>query len=361
MPLLLALSILFWHGDSTRLQRVSILPLPLVYYTPETRLAYGVATTLTIRPRIQPGPDTATLPARPSQLSFGIARTLNRQLLFYLPFSLFLRRNTYYLSGELGYYRYNYYYYGLGTRETAPELYGVNFPRVRLAAFRRLKTLPRKGILYGGMRYQYEDYQVTSVEPGGQLAGGEVPGGRGSRLSGLGLGLFLDRRDHLFFPTRGSLVDLTYLHHAPGLGGNVRFDRYVADVATYHALGRHGVLALNGVLSLTRGEAPFNALSLLGGTRRMRGYYEGRFRDQQLGLLQAEVRFDLYGRLGGVVFGSLGVLGTERPLLRLSDPKTAGGAGLRFTLNRRDHLNLRLDYGLGRGSGGLYVTIGEAF
>ncbi len=93
----------------------------------------------------------------------------------------------------------------------------------------------------------------------------------------------------------------------------------------------------------------------------MRGYYEGRFRDQNVALLQSEVRFDLYKRLGGVVFGAVGVLGDNQMLLRPDDPKVAYGAGLRFTVNRRDHLNIRLDYGIGRQSSGLYLTIGEAF
>lgn len=343
----------------------SVLPLPLVYYTPETRLAFGAAAAFAFRFRR----DMARLRAdstrgasvRPSQVTLGVAYTQNRQVLFYLPFQIFYDRDTYYLNGEAGFYRYNYFFFGTGQRDAPRELFGVDFPRIRINAFRRVARSLPAGKLYAGLRYQYEDYRVNDVKPGGLLASGTVPGGRGSRLSGAGLGLFFDSRDRVFFPARGVVADLAYLHQAEFLGGNVRFDRYTADVSSYHRLHRRAILALNYFVSVTRGAAPFNAMTLLGGTRRMRGYYEGRYRDQNGALVQGELRFDLVGRLGGVVFGSVGLLGDERRLLRADDPKWAGGGGLRFTLNRPDHLNIRLDYGLGRQSTGLYLTIGEAF
>lgn len=345
----------------------SLLPLPLIYYTPETRLAYGVAATATFRF----GRDMAFLRSdssrqaraavRPSQVTLGFAYTQNRQILFYLPFQIFYDQDNYYVNGEAGYYRYSYYFFGVGQQEVSRELYGVNFPRIRINAFRRISPSMNRGKIYAGIRYQYEDYQVTSVEPGGLLASGTVPGGLGSRLSGAGLGLFYDSRNAIFFPSKGLVADIAYLNQHQLLGSNVRFDRYTADVSSYHALSSHAILALNYFVSFTAGVAPFNALSLLGGTRRMRGYYEGRYRDQNAALLQSELRFDLYKRLGGVIFGSVGILGNSQSVLQPTEPKLAYGAGLRFTVNRRDHINIRLDYGLGRQSSGFYLTIGEAF
>ena len=343
-------------------KRLAVIPLPLVYYTPETRLAYGAALTATLRFRR----DAGLADARPSQVTLGVAYTQNHQLLLYLPFQLFYDHNRYYAYGEAGYYRYNYYFYGLGAHEVPRELYGVNFPRVRLNAFRRLGSGLGRGKLYAGLRYQYEDYRVNSVAAGGLLATGTVPGGRGSRLTGGGLGLFYDSRDNVFFPSKGVVADAAFLYRnravgaGPG-GETTRFDRYSADVSSYHALGKHAILAANYFASFTAGTAPFNALSLLGGTKRLRGYYEGRYRDQNAALLQTELRLDVYHRLGVVVFGGVGVLGDDQTLLRLHESKGAYGAGLRFTINQRDHLNLRLDYGRGRQSSGFYLTVGEAF
>ena len=343
-------------------KRLALIPLPLVYYTPETRLAYGAAVTAALRFRR----DAGFADARPSQITFGVAYTQNRQLLLYLPFQIFYDRNNYYAYGEAGYYRYNYYFYGLGEHEVPRELYGVNFPRVRVNAFRRVAPGLSRGKLYAGLRYQYEDYRVGAVANGGLLATGAVPGGRGSRLTGGGLGLFYDSRDNVFFPSKGVVADGAFLYRnragGAGAGGETtRFTRYSADVSSYHALSKHAIVAINYFAGFTVGVAPFNALSLLGGTKRLRGYYEGRYRDRNAALLQTELRFDVYRRLGAVVFGGVGTLGDDQALLRLHKPKGAYGAGLRFTINQRDHLNLRIDYGLGRQSGGLYLTIGEAF
>ncbi|UOQ75864.1 hypothetical protein MUN84_14635 [Hymenobacter sp. 5516J-16] len=44
------------------------------------------------------------------------------------------------------------------------------------------------------------------------------------------------------------------------------------------------------------------------------------------------------------------------------DMKYAGGGGIRFRFNRRDRLNIRLDYGVGSGgNSGIIFAVGEAF
>lgn len=307
-------------------------------------------------------------------MTVGAAYTQNKQLLFYIPFQIFYKNNLYFANGELGYYRYNYYFFGIGQRNVPAELYGVNFPRVRINVFRRLTKVdpgkPGRG-LYAGLRYQYEKYAITSVVSDGALASGnvpgmEIPGSLGSLLSGVGTGIFYDSRNNVFYPSQGMVADLTYLSQGTAVGSQVRFDRYVADVSTYHPLSTQATLALNYVLSVTSsGDAPFNALSLLGGTKRGRGFYEGRFRDENMALLQAEFRLHVWKRLGAVAFGSVGTLGNRSDFIRLNDPKVAYGAGLRFRVNR-DLVNLRLDYARGipyasLGSSGIYLTIGEAF
>ncbi len=270
------------------------------------------------------------------------------------------------------YYKYNYFFFGLRDQETPKETYGVNFPRIRIGLFRRLTGSANGQGLYAGLRYQFENYDVTDVDPEGLLASGTVPGGLGNRISGIGPGLLFDTRDNILFPSRGVMADLSFKAHSRGIGSTSNFARYVADVATYHPLTNRTTLALNYVLSLTTGTAPFSALSFLGGNKRGRGFYEGRYRDDNLAMLQAEVRQHVWWRLGVVAFGSVGVLGTsikgaayQNEFLRLNQPKGTYGAGLRVRINN-DKLNIRADYGrglpqTGTGSSGFYLTIGEAF
>jgi len=331
-------------------KRWSILPFPVVYYTPETKWAYGVALTSTFRFK---GDSTN---ARPSQLSSGVVFTQQKQALYYLPFQIFLKNAQYYFYGEVGFYRYNFFYFGIGNLPVPKELYGVDFPRIKLNFLK--KVAPH---LYLGLRYQYEDYRITDTEANGAFATDQVPGSPRSITSGLGLGAFYDTRDVIFFPTRGTMADLGYFYNAAVLGGNVRFDRLYADVSAYQTILPNTVLVGNLYGNFTWGNTPFNMLSELGGGKRMRGYYQGRFRDNNTLLAQAETRFNVYKRWGGVVFSSAAVLGNQADFMRFNDPKYAYGAGVRFTANRRDHLNIRFDYAIGSDGGNFYLTIGEAF
>ncbi len=101
-------------------------------------------------------------------------------------------------------------------------------------------------------------------------------------------------------------------------------------------------------------------MSALGSGKKLRGYYEARFRDENAALLQTELHVNVWKRLSAVVFGGIGVLGNSQQLLRVNAPKAAGGAGLRIRIND-DRLNIRADYGIGNNSTGLYLTMGEAF
>jgi len=76
---------------------------------------------------------------------------------------------------------------------------------------------------------------------------------------------------------------------------------------------------------------------------------------------QAEYRVELPWRLGLVGFGGVG--GVERYWgdLRVKDLLPAGGVGLRFNLDKKNHINYRVDWGYGRAGGSLSISVTEAF
>lgn len=331
-------------------KRLTAFPFPVVYYAPETRLVGGIAGITTFRLR----PDS--LRARPSSVTAGAAYTQNKQVLLYANFNIFYNAARWYAFGEAGYYKYSYKFFGIGQAETPEVLYGVDYPRIKLTATRRV--LPH---LYTGIGAMYEDYKITDTATTGPLANDGIPGIRGSRTVGFGPQLVYDSRDSVLFPTHGFFGTAGWQASSPTFGANCSFNRYVLDVSYYRKLRPKVVLATNVFTSLVTGDAPFQQQSLLGGNRRLRGYYEGRYIDKNLTLLQSEVRLPLWRRFGAAVFGGLAALGGEDDFLRLNDLKYAGGLGLRFNVVRRDHLNLRLDYAVGQGSSGIYFTVGEAF
>jgi outer membrane protein assembly factor BamA len=149
---------------------------------------------------------------------------------------------------------------------------------------------------------------------------------------------------------------------APILGSNYLYTSYVLDLRRFLRIYRNQVLALQVLGNFNVGEVPLRSLAMLGGSSTMRGYYAGRFRDKNAGLLQAEYRVPLFWRLGAVGFADMGNVGPELSEVNLQQFKYSYGGGLRVALNQQEKLNLRLDYGIAKGrSNGFYLQLGEAF
>jgi outer membrane protein assembly factor BamA len=296
--------------------------------------------------------------ANPSQVAFGVTYTQNKQVLVFLPFTVFYDNNNYYFNADIGWFRYNFFYYGIGEARVEEELFDVTFPRVRLLASRKVGANT-----YLGIRYQFEQYDVTRTQEGGELSTGRIAGSQFSRTSSLGLSVLHDTRDSVFYPRKGIFGEFYVLPTSPILGADRTFIRYFADLSLYRSLSKRVVLATNYVGSFTQGkDVPFSQLSMLGGPRKMRGIYEGFFRDANTLLGQAELRWEVWRWVGLAGFGAVGFMGDSAQWIRFQQPKFTYGAGLRLTTQKKNHLNIRLDYGMSpytRGS--FYATIGEAF
>lgn len=338
-------------ADSTS-KRTTIFGLPIVYYTPETRWAFGAAGFLSWR-----FPAEADS-SRPSQIQVGGAYTLNDQILSYVSYQLWWDDERCTLFGELGWYRYNYYYFGIGNDNPADakELYGVNYPRLR--ATLQYAFIPH---LYAGVRLTADDFRITQLAPDGALINGNVAGTDGGLNSGAGLAFTYDTRDKTFEAHTGWYAELNIDRHGHYLNSAFDYTHITLDLRKYISINTKNFLALNLYTESISGTAPFITLALLGGNKRMRGLYEGRYRDNTSAIVQAEYRRPIIGRLGAVAFGGVGVVANGYGDMQLQYLRKNYGAGLRFAVNKEDRINIRLDVGLGGSEPAYYLTIGEAF
>lgn len=331
----------------------SLVALPIVFLTPETSWGFGAASVYTFR---LPGEPRST---RPSQLQLGGAYTLENQVLLYLPFQVFWQKEAYNAYGELGYYRYTYFYYGIGNgfENYGGELFDLAYPRLRLNVAH--KAL---GEWYIGLRYWMDDMRVSGTVSDGLLERNRPEGIDGGLLSGAGPLALLDQRNNVFYPTEGQYLEWSVLYSGGILGSTFDFTKFTVDARRYwSAKESEAVFALNAYLEFNTGQPPFTHLSMVGGTRLMRGYYQGRYRDRQMGILQAEYRFPILWRFKGAVFGALGNVADQVDAFQLGNTRYALGLGLRFLLLEEEKAHVRLDYGFGGGSSGFYLTVGEAF
>jgi hypothetical protein len=326
--------------------------IPILYYTPETRTGYGIGTWLIQR---EPGdsghghPDNLWLSAEYTQLHQSILQAIPE---------LYFRHGTYRLQMRLRYHRFPTRFYGIGndTPEADKEQFTPVMRAVRVAFTRRLYA----DLSAGGLA-DYSDIDIVQVEPGRRLATGSVPGSQGSRVGGVGILVRWDSREQHFAPRAGSLLELTSLRYSDLDAQRYHFTRSELDVRGYLPLLEGHVLSLRLLLQSVSGVAPFTALPQLGGKFLLRGYYEGRYRDNELLALQAEYRAPLGGRWGATGFLGEGQVAPRLAALHGGGFKPAGGLGLRYAWDRRERINLRLDVASGRGTSGAYFSVGEAF
>jgi outer membrane protein assembly factor BamA len=338
------------QADSSKRNR--LFGYPVAFYSPETKLGFGLAGSYSFRFKNQA--DTTF----PSQITFGAAYTTNGQILLYAPFRLYGLKHKLITYGELGYYRYTYNFYGIGNSNPIDysESYLTYFTRLRLNIL--YEVLPQ---VYFGPRIWFEQQDIRSFETGKLLDTASVKGSRGSRTPGFGFTMNLDFRDNLFYPRKGLFSEIAIQTFQQSLGSNFVWTRFLADVSKYIPISKRSVLVFNGIIDFSTGNPPFTLMASLGGTKRMRGYYEGRFRDKNSVLLQSEFRSPLIGRFGFTVFGSLGSVANSINSFSTKYIRSTIGTGLRFRIDRKEKLNLRLDIAAGKGSQALYFTVGEAF
>ena len=161
------------------------------------------------------------------------------------------------------------------------------------------------------------------------------------------LGIFLqyDSRDIMHNASKGIFLKGEAKWYPKWLGNTGRhFGRVSLTFDAYQRLWKGGILAYDLYTDITIGTPSWHMYSKLGGMERMRGYYEGRYRDKRLIETQLELRQKVYRRHGIVGWFGLGqVWGTHR--FKWDNTLYSFGCGYRFEFKKG--MNIRLDYGWG--------------
>ena len=153
-----------------------------------------------------------------------------------------------------------------------------------------------------------------------------------------------------------------FLININNINGNDKFYVVELDVRHYNVLSPDHVIAGNIYFNGVGGDPPFYYLPALGGQNRMRGYFEGRYRDRNYFMMQLEYRQYFWWKFGFVVFAGAGDVAPELMKFSLTKLKYSYGLGLRFLFNKDEKVNLRMDLGFGNdGNSGIYFGIEEAF
>ena len=298
---------------------------------------------------------------RLSELKAFTFYTLENQYGLWLDHAVYTDENLWFFYGKVRYQSFPLFYYGVGP--DSPQEYTAlidgNYTLVKERFLRAI--LPS---LYVGLELDYQrlgnvSYQNTSTN----FQAPEL-GTNGSTNFGLGLGILYDNIHNAMNPRKGVYSEWAFLNYTEAFGSDFSFTSYITDNRLYRPLGKNRVLAGQVYAQFTTGEAPFNMLALMGGESLMRGYYLGRYRDQNLLAAQLEYRilpFSFSKKWGASAFLAAGqVYGTQINFEWNAMLPTAG-AGIRYLIFPEKDIYTRIDLAFTREGSGVYFFIGEAF
>jgi len=272
---------------------------------------------------------------------------------------LYFGENKYQTTFAVAKGRVNYDFFGIGRLPGSPSV-SVKIHQSGTVFFGEFLKNVWKNV-FVGPRYQHRKLNA-------RLGGERTPGGfeipaidLQATTVAIGIHVQRDLRDSTFYPTKGTLFNLTGDFFDQAWGSKRQYQTYKLSYSGYRALGEKQVFAYTGMICSANQNVPFYDLCFYGTNNYLRGYTGGEFQNRRMFATQAEFRRKLKGRFGLVAFGGVGSVARRWNEFRSDQFLPAGGAGLRFTLDKKNHINYRIDWAVGREGHTLTIGVGEAF
>lgn len=333
-------------------KNIELIGIPLVFYSPETQFGFGGGGQMFFHNQQN------IYNSRLSNVLATIMYTTKKQLM------IDVMPKIYFLNGEIfldGLFKYRIFpnnFWGIGNEAQSDnlEVYNMKTNSIQAALFFRIPPS-----LNFGVEYMFEDNDMIETEEGGILANDSIPGYDGALLTGLSFIFNLDSRNNDYSPKRGTFFKLKAGFSSQVMGATNSYNKYIFDFRKYLPVTYNSVLAGQFYFENTFGDIPFQAMALLGGPERMRGYYKGRFMDKHTYAIQAEYRYWMSMRMIVAAFAAMGEVSAV-PSGFFNNPKFSFGGGIRYQPLRNTPTYLRLDVGFGQdGQSGVYFGVNEAF
>jgi len=331
-----------------------LVALPIIFYTPETKFGFGGGGQLFFLNQ------TNEYNQRLSNIFFSAIYTSQNQFIFEATPEIYLGHGDYFIDMFYTYRVFPNSFWGLGatTPESNKESYNQTTNKFDISL---LKRLPPN--LNFGLSVNFANYKITEVQEGGILDSGTIPGSDGATISGMGALFNLDSRDDIGAPQSGNYLSLAARFSSELFGATHAFNKFILDLRTYRPLTKSSILAFRFYAENNFGDVPFQGMASYGGSKYARGYFNGRFIDKHMYIVQAEYRWRFKERWTLAGFGLFGSVNDQAgDLFSFNNLKPSFGGGIRFKLIKDKSTWLRLDYGKGiDGQSGIYFGVNEAF
>jgi outer membrane protein assembly factor BamA len=184
-----------------------------------------------------------------------------------------------------------------------------------------------------------------------------------SKLNNVGYVITNDTRDHVQNPTHGMFLNFKNQFYRSWAGSDYEFERYLITYNQFFKLSKQSekkILAVRASFNIASGNVPFEGQTVVGGDD-IRGYSQGRYRNNQVYTLQSEYRWNFYKRWGMVAFAGVASAVAKFSDISANELLPGAGAGIRFKMLPKEKINIGIDGGVGKGDYSITFRIGESF
>ena len=340
------------HPDTVGLGGVNWFAYPFLFFTPETDWAFGAGGLLyfTLSDKLK---------SKPSSVTASGYYTINNQFDITVIPEIYFNHDKYLLSTKFNFGEALDFFYGIGS--TSPDIEYNQYLQRNFIVNVNIQMEAFDENLKLGPVFELRSMDVLNKESNPLLDSNLVRGSNGGTTSGVGLIASYDTRDNIFYPSQGSYYQFSAIYYSKAFGSDFDYSKYLLDTRRYLSLFPDHILAYQAYIMIEFGYPPFYDLALLGGDKVMRGYLYGRYRDRIYYALQVEYRLPIIWRFGFVVFGGLGDVASKVSNIEISTIKPSYGFGARFRIDELQKLDLRVDFGFGTNTNGIYFSVNQAF
>lgn len=267
----------------------------------------------------------------------------------------FLPKDRYRLDYQLYFYSFPSDFWGIGYDNGSMDSHKTSYERVKLQF--------KPSFLFRLGRHTYLG-PVADVEWVNSFGFGDDALLEGQDKSvanyGLGVNFTYDTRDFVLNAWSGHYFRLEQMSYPSGFGNDYAFSYTDLTYSTYHQVWKGGVLALELHSLFNYGDVPWTMMAQVGvGGGRMRGYYEGRYRDRNIMEGQLELRQHIKGRNGIALWVGAANVFPNFGHVYFDEILPNYGIGYRWEFKKR--VNVRLDLGFTKDSPNFAFNINEAF
>lgn len=343
------------NKDST-LYKSKFIMAPVVSYSPETSVGFGVGAKYLFKFKGS-GEETRT-----SNTPITLQYTLNNQFIIFSGFEMFTNQEKWVIEGNVQFQNYPRLYYGTGRDTPKANEEEYNYYQILVEPIFLKQAFARYLFLGAGFRYNHI-YDVETEE-GGLLEQSQPVGFDGSTSVGAELAVLYDSRSNILNARNGWYLELTHGFYGKMLGGTNDYELTRFDLRHYFDISKNNtdVLAFQFIGHFSHRDVPFSELALFGSSEILRGYREGRYVERNMLAGQVEYRKHFKNtRWGTVAFVGAGDVYQNLNDFKAGNLRPNFGVGVRFLLDQKENLNVRLDWGFGDASNNLYLNIAEAF